>query len=63
MLESREVALRNVYQPIPGFSCAVRLEGPLDLDPAYVDQAVPVIRLQLERAGLRLAALLDRCLR
>ena len=63
MLESRDLALRNVYQALPGFACGKPLPAALDLDDAYVEQAVPVIRLQMERAGQRLALALNRWLR
>ena len=63
MLESRDLALHHVYQPIPGFACGQLLPAALDLDRDYVQQAVPVIRLQLLRAGYRLADQLNRWLR
>jgi hypothetical protein len=63
MLESRDLALRHVYQPIPGFACGQPLPAVLDLDRDYVQQAVPVVRLQLLRAGYRLADQLNRWLR
>lgn len=63
MLESRDVALERAYKPLPGFSCTADLQGPLDLDSAYVKQAVPAIRLQIARAGFRLADRLNLWLR
>ncbi|HWQ09379.1 MAG TPA: S1/P1 nuclease [Holophaga sp.] len=62
MLESRDVSLHHVYEPIPGFDCRKPLPESLDLDDAYVLQAIPAIRLQIERAGLRLAERLNELL-
>ncbi|MBS1169971.1 MAG: hypothetical protein H6R01_889 [Burkholderiaceae bacterium] len=61
MLESREISFRHVYSPLPGFSCSDDA-GPYLLDHAYQEQAVPVIREQIRRAGLRLAQLLNELL-
>ena len=55
LLESRAVALANVYQALPGFSCRKPMPPALDLDADYVQQAVPAVRLQVARAGFRLA--------
>lgn len=68
MLESRDLARTSVYEALPGFSCeswvpAHRGEPPLVLDANYQAQALPVIRLQMERAAARLAALLNATLR
>ncbi len=63
MLETRALALSAVYQPLPGFSCDARLASPIRLDEAYREASVAVIRQQIERAGLRLAALLNERLR
>ena len=63
MLESREVALENVYRALPGFTCDAPLPAWLDLDKAYVKQAIPAIRCQIERAGFRLADMLNDWLR
>ena len=62
MLEARDVALAHVYQPLPGFACGVRLAEPLLLDTGYQRASVPVIRQQIERAGQRLARLLNEAL-
>ncbi|MGC3965566.1 MAG: S1/P1 nuclease [Rhodocyclaceae bacterium] len=62
MLETRQVALRAVYQPLEGFACDTKLKSPVRLDHAYEEQAVPVIREQMERAGARLAQLLNQSL-
>lgn len=63
MIETRELALREVYEPLPGFSCSPgRLPEPFELDTAYQQRARAVIRLQVERAGLRLAQLLNEIL-
>ena len=63
MRESRDVALHEVYQPLAGFRCDARLAEPIRVDAAYRARSVPVIRQQIERAGLRLAQLLNTSLR
>lgn len=63
MLETRDVSRKHVYDPLPGFACGAELAEPIVLDRAYQQQALPVIRLQVERAGLRLAQLLNELLR
>lgn len=62
MQEARQLSRQHVYEPLPGFACKVGFSEPLVLDEAYQLQAVPVIRLQIERAGLRLAQLLNQTL-
>lgn len=62
MLESRDVALEKVYQPLPGFMCDERLPEPIVLDAAYQQASTPVVRHQIELAGLRLAQLLNQVL-
>jgi len=68
MQESRQLALEHAYAPLPGFACGSwnppHKDGtPIVLDEAYQAQALPVIRLQMERAAARLAALLNTALR
>lgn len=62
MFETRGVALREVYSTLPGFHCDERLVEPVVLDQAYQQHSVAVIRQQIERAGLRLAQLLNETL-
>ncbi len=62
MLETRDISRKHVYEPLPGFVCGTPFPGPVVLDLAYQRQAFPVIRLQIERAGLRLAQLLNELL-
>lgn len=62
MLESRDLALDHVYRPLPGFTCDGSMPSEVSLDEAYVEQAIPVIRQQIERAGLRLAQRLNQLL-
>lgn len=59
MMESRNVARHDVYEPIRGFQCGKDFIGPYVLDQAYQERSVPVIRKQIEKAGLRLAQLLN----
>jgi len=62
MQESRQLSRKHVYDPLPGFACGIAFKEPVVLDKAYQAQSVPVIRLQIERAGLRLAQLLNETL-
>lgn len=62
MLETRDVALTQVYQPLNGFACGIRLAEPLRLDADYQRASVPVIRQQIERAARRLTQLLHQAL-
>lgn len=63
MRETREIARRFVYAPLPEFDCARKLPRTVQLDRAYQKQSVPVIREQIRKAGLRLAQLLNETLR
>jgi hypothetical protein len=52
--ESHRIAVESVYKDVP-------VDGdPPKLDQAYVDRAGPVIDLQLQKAGMRLAMVLNR---
>lgn len=62
MIETRDVALHDVYEPLPGFNCTDKLPEPIVLDAAYQQRSVAVVRQQIERAGLRLAQLLNQTL-
>jgi hypothetical protein len=62
MLETREVSRKYVYDPLPDFSCGKFSSDPIVLSRAYQKQAIPVIRRQIRRAGLRLAQLLNESL-
>ncbi|WP_018607018.1 S1/P1 nuclease [Uliginosibacterium gangwonense] len=67
MQESRQLALEHAYTPLPGFACGSwnpprSDDTPMLLDEAYQVQALPVIRLQMERAAARLAVLLNTVL-
>lgn len=70
--QSHDLALRYAYRPLPipiGFdasppvaSCSDRHSRlPVErIDQAYVDQAAPVIEMQLDLAGVRLAQVLNK---
>jgi hypothetical protein len=62
MRETREVSYKYAYLPLPGFVCGVKPRTTVVLDRAYQQQAIPVIRTQITRAGLRLAQLLNQLL-
>ena len=63
MLEARDVALKAVYEPLSGFACERRLFAPVAVDGEYLRQAAVVARAQMEKAGLRLAQLLNQLLK
>jgi hypothetical protein len=62
MREARDVARRQVYESIAGFACGQRLVAPVALDAGYVERSAAVARTQIERAGARLAQLLNQLL-
>lgn len=62
MLETRQVARLSAFDPLPGFTCASPLSATMTLDKTYQQQAIPVIREQISKAGLRLAQLLNESL-
>lgn len=63
MLEVRDIALHEVYEPLAGFTCGNgKLPEPFVLDTAYQQHSAVVVRQQVERAGLRLAQLLNEIL-
>jgi hypothetical protein len=62
MMETREVALHEVYEPLHGFNCSGKLPEPFVLDEAYQQHSIAVVRQQIERAALRLAQLLNQLL-
>ena len=63
MEETRTISRQHAYEPLPGFACGRDFAGPFLLDAAYQAQAIPVIRQQIARAGMRLARLLNESLR
>jgi hypothetical protein len=63
MAESRAVAREHAYGPLPGFACGARPSGIVTLDRAYQEKSVPVIRAQMQKAGLRLAEVLNAILK
>jgi len=62
MLEARDLSRTEVYAPLPGFQCGKDFSEPYALDKTYQEHSVPVVRKQIERAGLRLAQLLNEIL-
>ncbi len=62
MREARLIAHQYVYQPLPGFVCGQVFNSPVELDTNYQQQAIPVIREQMTKAGLRLARWLNQIL-
>ncbi|MYM92420.1 S1/P1 nuclease [Duganella vulcania] len=61
-MESHDLAQRVAYGNLPGFACG---QGPMSvarLPASYYDQALPVVELQLVRAGARMAMVLNHAL-
>lgn len=59
--ESNRLAATKVYGGLAGFACPAPTADSLQtLDTAYHDEAAKVVRLQLARAGVRIAAVLNR---
>lgn len=54
-MESQKIARDTAYKNLPSGS-------PAELGQAYVDAATPVVEEQLEKAGIRLAAILNKLL-
>jgi hypothetical protein len=63
MAESNDLAKRVVYGNLPGgFACGKTSAGTLDLGEAYYAKAAPVVALQIRKAGVRLARVLNEAL-
>ena len=61
--ESFEIAesVQTKYCEMHGNSCD-QPSGTVRIDQAYINRNVPIVKEQLQKAGIRLAALLDRAL-
>lgn len=62
MKETRDISRKYAYDPLPSFTCGANLGSRFILSRAYQQQAIPVIRSQMQLAGLRLAQLLNQTL-
>jgi len=61
--ESHEIARDFVYTALPvAASCRRRVAGVVAIDQAYYGQAAPVIEVQIRKAGIRLARVLNEAL-
>ena len=59
--EAHRLAREVAYGALPGFACGTpAADQPIRLGKAYYQAARPVLALQLKRAGVRLAAVLNR---
>ena len=58
--ENHQIAAEYAYKAADGTPLAKT--GTIDLDNAYVRRTTPVVRMQLQKAGLRLAEVLNECL-
>ena len=63
MQESHRLAETVVYGKLPVWACNVVPEGRIDLGVDYMDSAAPVAALQIQKAGVRLARVLNDSLR
>jgi hypothetical protein len=59
MLESNALARAVAYGSIPGFSCGAHIVQPVEIGAGYYAVAAPAIELQIRKAGVRLAGLLN----
>lgn len=57
--ENWQAARDAAYAPLMGDPCAPTPTEPVTLDNAKIDAAIPILRRQVARGGLRLARLLD----
>lgn len=59
--ENHRIAAEYAYKAADG--TALGKTGTIELDDAYVKRNTPIVRMQLQKAGLRLAAVLNECLK
>jgi hypothetical protein len=63
MAESHRLAEDVVYAKLPsGWACDFVPSGRIDLGAGYFEAAAPVAALQLQKAGVRLAKVLNNAL-
>lgn len=62
MHESFALARNDAYGHLPGFACGGPPAGVVQLPPDYSDEGAQIVREQLARAGIRLAAVLEQSL-
>jgi len=61
--ESNEIARDLVYTALPAAaSCGRKIAGVVEIDQAYYAKAAPVIEIQIKKAGVRLARVLNETL-
>jgi hypothetical protein len=61
--ESHRLAVDVAYSFLPArLSCGGKVRGVVAIDQAYYSRAAPVVEMQIRKAGLRLAAILNRTL-
>lgn len=60
--ENWQAARDAAYAPLMGDPCAPTPTEPVTLDNAQIEAAIPILRRQVARGGLRLARLLDEAL-
>lgn len=53
------IAVTGVYGHLPGFSCGTGAATPAEIGEGYYRAEAPVIRSQLQHAGVRLAKILN----
>lgn len=60
--ESNVLALNHTYGELNGFACRSKMSSTIELDSKYKTSATNIIKLQLVRAGARIAYLLNAAL-
>lgn len=60
--ESHALARDRVYAPLTAASCGKKIEGVVAIGDAYYASAAPVIDIQIRKAGVRLARVLNDAL-
>jgi len=61
--ESHEIARDSAYTALPvAASCGRKIAGVVEIDQAYYAKAAPVIEIQIKKAGVRLARVLNETL-
>jgi hypothetical protein len=61
--ESHELAVNVVYAQLPGVTCDAQSVDHVALTPEYIEQGKRVVPIQLGKAGVRIAAVLNEALR
>ena len=61
-MESYTIGTRHAYDLLPGFACGRHDSAPIRLPSSYIEQAREDVDVQLVKAGVRIAEILNRAL-